>query len=309
MKNTITMSKQCSICKTTKTNECFSVNRQRKDGLDSRCKICMREYKRTRRGNVSKTYPILDFDFESDEWQIGKVAGSISVKTTVVTVEIKHQTNRYSRSFSIKKYTLDGAIDRAKAWQLEKSNELGLTKNRIRMHPEFEDAIEVQLTKGKTMIADVDHLDICQKYSLCVTKGGKETAEYYCTTSVNGVMKNFHNLITEWDMVDHINRNPLDNRLCNLRQTTPKENNNNRKINPRKNTSGVVGVRRVNDRPGGAWMARIKQDNKEHTISFSINEYGDEMAKLMAIAARMGMNKMCNSTNGQDPETGEMQQI
>ena len=38
----------------------------------------------------------------------------------------------------------------------------------------------------------------------------------------------FHKYITGYDMTDHIDRNPLNNKLSNLRETTNKLNSNNR---------------------------------------------------------------------------------
>ena len=42
------------------------------------------------------------------------------------------------------------------------------------------------------------------------------------------LLQQFHNYLTGFDMIDHHNRNPMDNRRCNLSKTTKKENNNNR---------------------------------------------------------------------------------
>ena len=74
------MSKQCKICHEIKEHACFSKNSGTADKLDQRCKKCMIEYKRQRCGQETKTYPILDFDYESDEWQVGKPAGYVSTR-------------------------------------------------------------------------------------------------------------------------------------------------------------------------------------------------------------------------------------
>ena len=55
------------------------------------------------------------------------------------------------------------------------------------------------------------------------------------------------------DQIDHINGNPSDNRLCNLREATAAENAQNRK-RAKINTSGAVGV----VAEGGGWRAQIK---------------------------------------------------
>jgi hypothetical protein len=55
--------------------------------------------------------------------------------------------------------------------------------------------------------------------------------------------------------IDHVNRDALDNRLCNLRVATSTQNKANR-ASQRNNTSGFKGVSW--DKQAGKWAARIK---------------------------------------------------
>lgn len=59
--------------------------------------------------------------------------------------------------------------------------------------------------------------------------------------------------------LDHINQDQVDNRISNLREATPQENQRNKRLPPN-NTSGHVGVSR-NDN-GKRWIARIGVDDK-----------------------------------------------
>jgi hypothetical protein len=64
-------------------------------------------------------------------------------------------------------------------------------------------------------------------------------------------------------VVDHINHNTLDNRICNLRICTDRENCRNRKKRS-DNTSGYKGVYYRKDLK--KYSAQIKLDNKRKTI-------------------------------------------
>lgn len=82
--------------------------------------------------------------------------------------------------------------------------------------------------------------------------------------------------------LDHINRNPLDNRKENLRSATDEENARNRNIRS-DNTSGIVGVTWNHSRK--KWIARIS-NNKERIYLGAFDNKSD------AIVARLNAESM-----------------
>ena len=60
-------------------------------------------------------------------------------------------------------------------------------------------------------------------------------------------------------IVDHINGNTEDNRICNLREATLSQNQHNSTI-PKNNTSGVKGI--YFNKESQKWMARVYLNNK-----------------------------------------------
>jgi hypothetical protein len=73
------------------------------------------------------------------------------------------------------------------------------------------------------------------------------------------------------EIIDHINGIPDDNRILNLRSTTPQENNKNRKLS-KNNTSGVNGVSIRIDKTKKRYVAELV------TTSKSFNTFKEAVA-------------------------------
>lgn len=89
----------------------------------------------------------------------------------------------------------------------------------------------------------------------------------------------YNGLIPEGMMIDHINNDPLDNRICNLRLASRSENMRNRGAQSN-NTTGVKGV--SFHKASGKYMASICIDGKQIYLGLGSLE---ECAALYAKAA------------------------
>ena len=81
-------------------------------------------------------------------------------------------------------------------------------------------------------------------------------------------------------MIDHINNNPADNRICNLREATNQQNQFNRKLS-KANTSGIKGV--CWSKQYNKWIARIRANGKRIYLGCFDNL---EFAELVVKEAR-----------------------
>lgn len=149
---------------------------------------------------------------------------------------------------------------------------------------------EVQLTRGMTMLFDLEDIEVVRAHYWCVSNPRPGT--FY---GFNTKLGRFHNVITGWSFVDHINRNGLDNRKFNLRQTDHQANMLNHK-KFRNNTSGTTGVHRKtmkkrNGDPRPNWVAFWYEGGSERRQAFSITKYGEEGAKRRAVEARKEAEK------------------
>lgn len=97
---------------------------------------------------------------------------------------------------------------------------------------------------GKEFYFDLEDYDKIKNYSWNENYHGYAEANLNKTGHVY-----IHKLVVNYPIVDHINRKKLDNRKCNLRPATAKENNRNQQKSSR-NTSGYIGV---------YWDKRIKK--------------------------------------------------
>ena len=102
---------------------------------------------------------------------------------------------------------------------------------------------------------------------------GHRTADGYITIRLNGVLRLAHRLAYLLyhrelpALVDHIDRNPSNNAISNLRAADKRVNSINRD-KPSNNTSGVKGVSW--HKGGGMWTAQIKNNGvKIHLGAYS----------------------------------------
>ena len=108
---------------------------------------------------------------------------------------------------------------------------------------------------------DAEFFDIVSQYYWQINNEGY----IYSLSKVDGCDKviRLHRLIMNCPdelLVDHIDHNPRNNRICNLRVCTNAENCRNIKIR-KDNSTGVTGVSRSSN--GDKWRARITLDGKE----------------------------------------------
>ena len=296
--------KQCNKCSETKPTTSFSKHSGTKDKLDNRCKECVKLAKqKSKDDGVVKEYQIYPIDMNNLEWQLGKPTGTVLDRTDTTTGAKRYEVRiplgdgkMKSKSFAHNNYRSpeDAKVDATK-WMHKFSRENNLTKNMIKIIDDS--TIDVQLTKNMIMKTDIQFLDLVQKYTILSTKSGNEGSNYYASLIIGNTLYYFHKHITGNDMTDHINRNPMDNRLVNLRKTTSKLNNNNRgpPVKKKEEVNHLTGIRFIHK--DEAWQARIKQDNKEHTKTFSIKKNGYEDAKQRALDARKELCKKFNCEN------------
>ena len=142
-----------------------------------------------------------------------------------------------------------------------------------------------------------DHFQSDQGFKMWNTNyAGKQAggldAKGYRRVKIDGNLVKLHRLIWalaygHWprNFIDHINGNPSDNRLANLREATLQENafNQKRQVN---NTSGVKGVYFRKDRE--KWVSRITVDGKLKTLGFFLSKEEASQAYCAAAAEIYG---------------------
>ena len=143
----------------------------------------------------------------------------------------------------------------------------------------------IKLSKGMVAIVDDADFEWLNKlkwqyhyrgyaYSATYLGGGRANPKYKKLW--------MHRLVTdcpEDKIVDHINRDKLDNRRSNLRTCTQSQNQMNSKIRE-SNTSGYRGVNKQGER----WMARIRMNGKR--LFLGLFDTPQEASKVYELAAK-----------------------
>lgn len=119
------------------------------------------------------------------------------------------------------------------------------------------DVLVITTKNGIELLADAEDLELLNKYSWCVSKTG-----YPVANIMNKVTKMHRYILGIKDssiIVDHKNRNPLDNRKANLRICTITDNARNKSVS-KKCKSGHIGIRITKH---GRYNVRITANRKE----------------------------------------------
>lgn len=132
--------------------------------------------------------------------------------------------------------------------------------NEIILYDNYAEIIlyDMNSNEKSRVLIDLDDMHKVKKYKWCLKGNGY----------VHNGKIHLHRFIMDCqdDMsVDHINRNKLDNRKCNLRICTRRQNNFNRGIR-NDNTSGIIGV--SFDKRRNKWRSRIQVDKKEKHLGY-----------------------------------------
>lgn len=115
-------------------------------------------------------------------------------------------------------------------------------------------------------------------------QAGNVSTKGYLVVRCSGKTYQAHNLIWIWHfgaiptgyVIDHKDRNPLNNRVENLRLATASDNATN-KTRQSNNSSGVTGVRWHNlslNPMNGSYLGRVRSKGRTVNASFSVKQWG-----------------------------------
>lgn len=117
---------------------------------------------------------------------------------------------------------------------------------------------EILLSKGEKVIVDDEDFDELNQFKWYLSKYGYAVRNSKLNNKrIKIYMHKYIN--SNHEFIDHINGNKLDNRRCNLRGCTLKQNSFNQKIS-KNNKSGYKGV--YFSKKANKWIANINKDYK-----------------------------------------------
>lgn len=134
----------------------------------------------------------------------------------------------------------------------------------------YDQYAELVITRrnGEKIISqiDLDKLEVIQKKHWVYTTAGYIKA---CTKDGNVLLHRYLKGANKEHIIDHIDGNPLNNKMSNLRFCTPKQNGRNARNRP--NPNGVIGVRK-DLRCKSSYRAQIYFSSTQHIEKTFNNE-------------------------------------
>lgn len=151
------------------------------------------------------------------------------------------------------------------------------------------------------VIIDEDDLEIAINQKISISKDS-HAKTFYAKTMYGGLHRLIMNATEPNEIVDHRNRNGLDNRRSNLRITTTSINNRNSNLR----TDSTSGFRGVTLEKGKRYKAEwYENDGSKRSKSFSIAKYGKKIAFELAKQHRTNVEKENNYLPQESSETIE----
>lgn len=121
---------------------------------------------------------------------------------------------------------------------------------------------QIPLSNGKVAICDEDRFEEVKNHLWSVTRQGYPRT---CVNKKSIYLTKF--LYPDFKSIDHINRNTLDNRSCNLREANKSQNAVNTPPS-KSNKSGFKGVYRCELHKTKKWVSKTMFQNKHVWIGY-----------------------------------------
>lgn len=133
----------------------------------------------------------------------------------------------------------------------------------------------ITLAGGQSAVVDDSDYEVLIKWKWRLGSSGYPARRNSIANSDKPTWITMHRLIMEFPVgqVDHINGDKLDNRRCNLRLCTHKENHRNNRVKAHRLYKGISWSKRE-----GMWRATITVNQKFHYIGYFRNPRHAAMA-------------------------------
>jgi hypothetical protein len=258
--------------------------------------------------DFTKYYHVEINELPKNKWISGSIPGTIffrkNEKNKILTMRIKELDGQMRcKTFKVSDHgTVENTIKKAKKYMINVAHKIDVVRNKIKI---YEDYFEIMVDKENIMktnliflplfVPTFDNLQLDLTVCKTFSQGSNKI---YAAAYIKGSSRpiTFHKFIMGSPMIDHINSDPLDNRLENLRFTNYSQNNTNKISN---SETEVTGVTYSKGKTGEFYCAKMKNNGITYCKNFSISRYG-ENAKYLAEKYRKNILEINFQTNIED---------